>query len=295
LAPLGVVIGLFSAWMLAAGRHVNTLLESVPALTILVALLMFPDGGVKPLLWGTLAGFFLHLTTLAVPLVRQGEIAAPRFVRLAPQWTPFWQGFGIMLTGQVLMSFTGIIDQFFAARLGTGAIATLSYANRILTLILGMGAMAVSRATLPVFSRAQAQGAQQTNRVATHWVRFLFGLGVFTMIASWWLAEVGVQLLFERGAFTERNTVIVAEVLRIGLIQVPFYFAGLVFVSYLSSRGLYGWLLWSGIIGLCVKLIGNATLIPVFGVGGIAFSTAIMYAINFVFFWWVFRTTTRAA
>lgn len=293
LAPLGVIISLFSAWMLAAGRHANTLLESVPALTILAVLLAFPGGGVEPLVWGTLAGFAFHLASLAVPLARQGEIEAPRFTRQSPQWTPFWQGFGIMLGGQALMSFTGIIDQFFAAHLDTGSIATLSYANRILALILGMGAMAVSRATLPVFSQAQAQGGQQINRVATHWVRIMFALGVVAMFVSWLLAPWGVKLLFERGAFTSHDTVIVAEILRYGLTQLPFYFAGLVFVSYLSSRGLYVWLIWSGVIGLCSKLLGNALFIPVYGVGGVAFATAFMYAANFVFFWWVFQRTTR--
>src|SRR5258706_11592204 len=60
LAPLGVITSLFSAWMLAAGRHTNTLLEAVPALAILVALLSYPGGGVEPLVWGTLVGFALH-------------------------------------------------------------------------------------------------------------------------------------------------------------------------------------------------------------------------------------------
>ena len=49
LAPFGVIIGLFSAWMLAAGRHTNTLLESTPALVILVALFAFPGG--EPSRW----------------------------------------------------------------------------------------------------------------------------------------------------------------------------------------------------------------------------------------------------
>lgn len=293
LAPLGVIISLFSAWMLAAGRHANTLLESVPALAVLVALLAFPGGGAEPLVWGTLAGFACHLASLAVPLARRGEIEAPHFTRESPQWTPFWQGFGIMLAGQVLMSFIGIIDQFFAGHLGTGAIATLSYANRILALILGMGAMAVSRATLPVFSRVHAQAGEQLHYVAKHWARLMFLLGVVAMIVGWWLAPWGVKLLFERGAFTARDTVVVAQVLRYGLAQLPFYFAGLVFVSYLSSRGLYVWLLWSGVIGLCSKLLGNAFFVPAYGVGGIAFATAFTYAINFVFFWWVFQKTIR--
>lgn len=191
LAPMGVVISLFSAWMLAAGRHANTLLESVPALAILITLLASPIGGVEQLVWGTLAGFAFHLACLAVPLARQDEIEAPRFTRQSQQWAPFWQGFGIMLAGQALMSFTGIIDQFFAAHLGTGAIATLSYANRILALILGMGATMVSRATLPVFSNAQAQGGEQVHRVATHWMRLMFALGVVTMLVSGLLAPSG--------------------------------------------------------------------------------------------------------
>lgn len=293
LALLGTIISLLSAWMLAAGRHANTLLESVPALVILAALLAFPGGGVEPLIWGTLAGFAFHLVSLAVPLVRQGEIEAPRFSRQSPQWTPFWQGFNIMLAGQALMSFTGIIDQFFAAHLGTGAVATLSYANRILLLLLGMGAMAVSRATLPVFSKAQAQGGEQIHHVAVYWVQLLFALGVITMIVGWWLAPWGVKLLFERGAFTAQDTIVVTHVLRFGLTQLPFYFGGLVFVSYLSSKRQYTLLFWSGVIGLCVKTLGNAVFTPAHGLGGIALATTLMYAANLAFFWWVFQKTIR--
>lgn len=51
LAPLGVLISLFSAWTLAAGRHVNTLLEGVPALVLALALLVVPIGGAEPLVW----------------------------------------------------------------------------------------------------------------------------------------------------------------------------------------------------------------------------------------------------
>lgn len=280
LAPMGVVISLFSAWMLAAGRHANTLLESVPALAILIALLASPSGGVEPLVWGTLAGFAFHLASLAVPLARQDEIEAPRFTRQSPQWTPFWQGFGIMLAGQALMSFTGIIDQFFAAHLGTGAIATLSYANRILALILGMGAMVVSRATLPVFSNAQAQGGEQVHRVATHWMRLMFALGVVTMLVTWLLAPWGVKMLFERGAFTADDTNIVAEVLRYGLTQLTFYFAGIVLVSLLSSQGRYRAIALVAGFNLLVKITAMVILTPILGINGIALSTAIMYAVS---------------
>ncbi len=295
LAPLGLIISLFSAWMLAAGRHANTLLESVPALVIFVSLLVFSGGGVMPLVWGTLAGFVFHLVSLAVPLARQGEIEAPHFMFQSPHWPAFWQGVGIMLAGQILMSFIVIIDQFFAGHLGTGAIAKLSYANQILALVIGMGAIGVFRATLPVFSSMNAQAGEQLHRVATHWAGLLFVLGVIAMIVGWWLAPWGVKLLFERGAFTARDTAVVAQILRYGLTQMPFFFAGMVFVSYLSSRGLYIWLFWSSLTGLSSKLLGNIVFVPSYGVGGIALATSFMFAVNFMFLWWVFRKTVRSS
>lgn len=293
MAPLGVIISLFSAWMLADGHHTNTLLESVFPIVFLITLFAFPSGFPEPLVWATLAGLAFHLISLAYSLTRRSEVEAPCFTYQSAQWPLFWQGFGIMLLGQVLMSFTVIVDQFFAAHLGTGAIAKLSYANRIMALILGMGAMAVSRATMPVFSKAHAQEGRQLNRIAAHWAKLLFVLGVIAMIVGWFLAPWGVKLIFERGAFSAQDTTVVAKVLQYGLIQLPFYFSGLVFVSYLTSRGLYVWLLWSGVIGICSKLIGNAVFIPIYGISGIAFATAFMYATNFFFFWWGFQKISK--
>lgn len=281
LVPLGLLISLFSAWIMACGRYANTLLEGVGALVLLVTLLAFPGGGAEPLVWGTVAGFGFHLASLAVLLARRREIEAPRFSRQSPQWRLFWQSFGIMLAGQGLMSFIGIIDQFFAAHLDTGAIATLGYANRILGLILGLGAMAVARATLPVFSLIQAQRGGQLHRVATHWVRLLFVLGGVAVIVGWYQAPWVVKLLFERGAFTARNTQAATEVLRYGLPQIPFYFAGLVLVSYVSSQRRYILLFWASVIGIIVKIIANAMLVPLFGVKGIALAWVVVYAAQF--------------
>jgi peptidoglycan biosynthesis protein MviN/MurJ (putative lipid II flippase) len=256
-------------------------LEGVPALVITLVLLAFPAGGVEPLVWGTLAGFAFHLAGLAFPLARRGEIEAPRFSHQSPQWPAFWQGFGAMLVGDILISFIDIIDQFFAAHLDTGAIATLSYANRILALILGLGATAVGRATLPVFSRAQALGGDQGRRVATHWMRLLLMLGVIAMIVGWWLVPWMVKVLFERGAFTAQDTQTVTEILRYGLMQVPFYFAALVLVSFLASQRKYKLITINAGFNLLVKIGGNFTLIPFLGINGIVTATSVMQMFSF--------------
>ena len=73
--------------MMSSERHANTLLEGVPALAILAALLILPADGVEPLVWGTLAGFICHVASLAIPLAWRGEIETPRFTSHSPQWT----------------------------------------------------------------------------------------------------------------------------------------------------------------------------------------------------------------
>lgn len=283
LIPLGIMVGLFSSWMLAAGRHVNTLLEGVPALTLWLVLLAVPRGGIAPLVWGTLMGFVLHLASLAILLARSGEIEAPRLGFTSPKWPSFWSGYGVMLAAQALMSLSGIIDQFFAAHLGPGAVSVLGYANRILALILGLGATAVGRATLPVFSKANAKGHGELYRTARHWAWLLFFLGLAMVPLSWWLAPWGVRILFERGAFTAQDTQVVAEVLQYGLLQVPFYFSRMVLFSLSWSINAYRANVLVAFLAMLVKWSGNAFLVPVFGVKGIMMATGLMYLASLAF------------
>ena len=284
LLPLGLLIALQSAWMLSTGRHVNTLLDCIPTFFIGAAILVFPGGGIEPLVWGTVAGCGCHLCALLVPMARRSEIEAPSFTQVSPQWQWFWHGFGIMLAGQALMSLTVIIDQFYAASLGAGSIATLGYANRILSLILGLAAIAVARATLPVFSQSRPEGAGELHNVVKYWTCLMFMGGILVMLIGYILAPWAVKLLFERGQFTASDTRIVADVLRYGLPQLPFYFSCMVLVSYALSQRRYKLIFWTGVIGFVGKISGNVLLVPYFGINGIAFGAIFVYGFNALFF-----------
>lgn len=292
LLPLGMLAALQSAWMLAAGRHVNTLLDSIPTFFIAATILAFPSGDIAPLVWGTVAGFVFHLLALLIPMARRFELEAPSFSLLSPQWRWFWQGFGIMIGGQALMSLTVIIDQFYAVSLGTGSIATLGYANRILALILGLAAVAVSRATLPIFSQARPGGAGDIHSVATYWARMMFMVGIAVMAISYVLAPWAVKLLFEHGQFSPRDTLIVTQVLRYSLPQLPFYFSCMVLVSYALSQRRYKLIFWSGVLGCAGKILGNLLLVPLLGINGIALGAIVVYGLNALLFWLSIRRST---
>ena len=284
LLPLGVLASLFSAWMLAAGLHANTLLEGVPALVIAVAILL-GNGGIEPLAWGTAAGFLLHMVLLAAPLRHRGELERPRLGVSSPAWQSFRSCFAIMLVGNALMSLIDLIDLMFAVRLGAGAVSTLSYSNRVLALILGLGGTAISRATLPVFSNEQAAGkgnpADRIHAIATRWVWIMLATGAVTVLLLLALATPLIELLFQRGAFSAVHTAVVADVLRHGTLQLPFFFAGLVLVSSLVARGLHRAVATVAAVNLPVKAAANFLLVPHFGLNGIVLATGVMYAASF--------------
>ena len=277
--------GLSAARLRAHERHINTLLDSVPALMIMLwVLLASPGAGVLPLLWGTLLGYALQ-SVLVEWLARRAD-AVPVRVRLhrrAPQWTSLTAAASIMLLGQLAMSFVGPIDQYTAARLGQNANATLGYAARLLSLLIGLGAASVGRAALPVLSDVQARGdAAHARGMALKWSAAMLLIGAVVVGLGWWLAPWGVSVLFERGAFTAQDTVLVAEVLRWGLLQVPFYFGVLILVQLLASQNRYGWMATIAVVNFLIKAWMNTVLAPRMGVAGIMLATSIMYAMSYV-------------
>ncbi len=279
LTVIGTVTCLMSAWMQAAHRHANTLFEGLPAAAIALAVLLAPIGGIDTLVYGTLAGFALHLLSLLLALSRTGDIQAPALPLASPYWPAFRSGFGAMVAGQALLALAAVLDQFFAARLEVGAVATLAYANRLLALLLGIGVTVVARATLPVFSAAHQKGAASLWIVARRWTLLVCIAGAAALVGGWWLAQPGVELLFRRGAFTPDDGVAVTRVLQHGLLQLPCYFGAVVLQSFLSACGHYRAIALAAGIGLFAKAATSVWLVPTYGLVGLQWATAVMFAV----------------
>jgi putative peptidoglycan lipid II flippase len=282
ILPLGTVISLFSAWLLANGHHRNTLFEAIPALVLLVTLLIPYNFISEPLVWGTVAGFAFHAVALALPIQRRGELPAPRLTFRSPAWQFFWSSIGIMALGQMLTSLTGLVDQFLIAGLDTGSLSTLSYTNRVLALIVGLGATAVSRATLPVFSSEVGLGGNRVVPLALTWFKWMLIFGIIVFIVSWMLAPWAINILFERGAFTAENTRSVASLLRYALFQVIFIFPALVLVSALAAQRRHKLIALSGAINFVIKIPLAFVLVRYYDLHGLMLSTVLMYAISTV-------------
>lgn len=276
---LGTTTVLMSVRLMARGSQANSLFEALPATCLLVAVLAWPSTGLGPLLAGSIIGAAAQLWASAVLVRRDGWVDRPRFGVSGPVWAAFRRGFGIVCAGQALMSLISVIDPFVASAIGPGSVASLSYASRILALFAAIGTTVVGRALLPVLSSAVASGRDTAAaRLACRWAALVFVGGVVLAALGMALAPTLVRLLFERGAFGPDDTTTVAELMRWGMPQLPFYFAGVVLVQWLSSRQRY--VAIASVAALCLgaKLAANALLVPVLGVRGLMAATVAMYA-----------------
>jgi peptidoglycan biosynthesis protein MviN/MurJ (putative lipid II flippase) len=113
----------------------------------------------------------------------------------------------------------------------------------------------------------------------------LFLAGIAAAVVAWGIAPWGIRFLFQRGAFTADDTASVVQVFRWGVLQFPFYFAALVVVQLITISKDYRIFLYIGGINLVTKAAANFLLIPVLGIGGAQFATAVMFAVSFAALW----------
>jgi peptidoglycan biosynthesis protein MviN/MurJ (putative lipid II flippase) len=189
------------------------------------------------------------------------------------------------MLGQLVICCSPALDQYFAAHLGDGAVATLGYANRVFGLILTMGALAVAQGTLPILSDILGRNDHERARsTAVTWSLFAMGAGVIGGVLAYSLAPTVVALLFQRGAFTAQNTLLVTDLMRYALVQLPFYFAALVMMNLFSAEGRYTEMAMIALISFMVKALANFLLTRWLGMPGLLLATGMMHASAFALF-----------
>lgn len=287
--------GLYASLLMAeciSGQHpISTLLESAPALVLGTLLLSTAAPNFDTLVLGTLSGALAQVMLLAACTARAMRLPRPSTHWQHPAWPPLLAALGTLLLAQVLQAATSVIDQFWAARAGQGAVSVMGYANRLLYLALGLGSVAIGRVLLPALARlsaAQPQHAPQSRQLAKTWAMRIFGLSTLSLLVLWPLSPWLVATLFERGAFGPADTQRVAAFLQISWLQVPATLAALVLIQQVLAEQHYRILTWLAATNLLVKLVGNSLLTPWLGLHGLALANALMplSTLLVLLLWW---------
>jgi putative peptidoglycan lipid II flippase len=175
------------------------------------ALFLTASLGVMALAVGVVVGAVLHLL-VQVPGLR--HFGARYSARLTMR-DPGVQEVGRLMVPRVLalavVQINFLVSINLASRMGEGSVSALNFAWLLMLLPVGVLAQAVATAAFPTFSAQVARGEQDELRsslAAT--LRAVFALSLPAAVGLVVLRVLLVAMLFERGAFDQTSTELVA-------------------------------------------------------------------------------------
>jgi len=256
---------------------------TTPLITIAAILLAPKSWSIFTLAIGVVAGGFLEAAIFLRLLKTCGMRLRLRWNGLDPDVHSVLRQYAPVLAGSVLMGSTTVVDQAMAAMLPSGSVAALSYANKIVGLIVAIGATALTTAALPYFSHMVAEnnwdGCRHTLKRFT---ALILAATVPLTLALMAFSHPLIRLIFQRGAFNALDTDLVSRVQQCYFLQLPFYMCGMLFVRFLSSIRRNDVLMYGSAISLALDISLNLVLMRKIGIAGIALSTSLVYIVAFV-------------
>ncbi len=269
----------------------------VISITIIAGALLFGGRlGVWAMVWSMLIGSLLHAVLVVGMMQRHGY----RF-RL------WWHGideptrevacqYGPVLLSSVVSSAGLLVDQSMAAMLVAGSVSALAYANRFVSVVLMLLAGAISTAIVPHLSRMIAFRDWVGCRNTLHtWVRITAFISVpiaAVLIAG---ARPIVRIALQHGQFGSRDTAVVASVLAMYAIQIPFFVVSRVHYRFIVAMRRTDLVLYCGMLNLALDIGLNFVLMRWFGVAGIALATSLWTVSTFLYLWyWSRRLLAQA-
>jgi putative peptidoglycan lipid II flippase len=270
---------------------------------LLGALLLASRFGIWAMVYATLAGSLLHVVIVAAMMEAHGYSFRLRWHGMTDATREVAGQYGPVLLSSVVASGGLLVDQSMAAMLPSGSVSALVYANRFVSVVLTLLAGAVSTAIVPHFSRMIAHHDWAGCR---HTLRTWVGLTALVSIPIAVLLIAGarplVHIAYQHGHFGPHDTAIVASVLAMYAIQIPFFVTSRVYYRYIVAMRRTDLVLYCGILNLGLDIALNLVLMHWFvlmhwpGVAGIALATSLWTVSTFFYLWyWSRKLLARAS
>jgi putative peptidoglycan lipid II flippase len=253
--------------------------------------------GIWAMVYATLAGSLLHVIIVAWMMEAHGYTFRLRWHGRNEATREVAGQYGPVLLSSVVASGGLLVDQSMAAMLPAGSVSALVYANRFVSVVLTLLAGAVSTAIVPYFSRmvAHRDWAGCRHSVRT-WV--LLTALVSIPIAALLIAGARplVRVAYQHGHFGPHDTTIVASVLAMYAIQIPFFVTSRVYYRLIVAMRRTDLVLYCGVLNLGLDIVLNLVLMHWFGVAGIALATSLWTVSTFFYLWyWSRKLLARAS
>ena len=252
--------------------------------------------GIWALVYATLAGSIVHAVCMALMMNAHGYPFRLRWHGMNEATREMAQQFGPVFLSSVVASGGLLVDQSMAAMLPSGSVSTLVYAGRFVSVVLSIAGGAVSSAIVPFFSQLVAEkdweGCRSTMRTWAWFTALISAPMAFGLVCG---ARILVKLTFQHGAFGSADTEVVAPVLALYALQIPFFVCSRVFYRFLVAMRRTDLIFYCGLLNLGLDIVLDLVLMRFLGVAGIALATSLWTLSTLIFLWYWSRRVLSVA
>ena len=208
--------------------------------------------------------------------IREKILLYPVYPRITPISKKFFSKFFDSFLASGIMQINSICDSIFASLIA-GAVSTLYYADRVSQFPLSIIGTAIGITILPSLSKslskkgnkAEAQELQENSLFLASFLGIPAGFALFCM------ANLIIEILFQRGEFTAEDTIQVASALKIYAIALPFFIFSKILQSVFYAKKDTKTPMKNALYCLCINASLSLCLVFFIGANGIAIATTV--------------------
>ncbi len=199
--------------------------------------------------------------------------------------------FMALVLAAIFLQLSLLVDNGMASSLDVGSVASLGLGYKVVFFVTGVIGTGISMVLLPYFvSFIIKRDVVSANRELSMLMSLATLLGIVTSLAVYYVAPPVMQLLFAGGGVDADDVDTVIRVIRMGILQIPFFACQLILMKYATAMHDNRSILISSVVGMIVNIALNYILMQRMGVAGIAAATTLsMFCSAAILLWMVHR------
>lgn len=275
----------FSAWTVIGNSILNALHCSrqaaqaqliVPAVTIIAIIASPIQYGLYAAASGMTVGTFLNAITVIWLVKRLGFTLWPSRGASLASLQEILGPYKWLSAAAFFMAANIPVSYYFAGTIEHGMVAVWAFASKIVTLFTGLASVGVAAIILPHLAKwvESNKVREQKNNVLS---LLLMGtwIGIGLALVVFIFSEPLVFVLFNGGSVPDGQIQALAEIIKVGCLQLPMVVASAVIIKVAAVTGRSAKTVVAALGMIMINIAGNLILVPYLDVLGIAVSSVI--------------------
>ncbi|MFH0734505.1 MAG: lipid II flippase MurJ [bacterium] len=251
---------------------------------IVTSIVLFNSSfGILVIPYATVFATFVQFVLMIVPITKKFNFNKKIFQIIKTETNIISSAFVFTVIIELISLSYSFIDRYYFEKLSTGAISALNYANNLINLPVNIFTMALATVLFSKFSFNSGNNLGNENeKIYYKSLKYNFMLTIPIAILFFYNGVTIINILFQRGQFSYKDTLLTSEVLKYYAIGIPFIAGYSIMNKLLYSLSMVKYLLLIVLVSFFIKVFSSYLLIDQYYHNSLAISSTLAFIFMFL-------------